>query len=163
MLRAKRSAGRFLAQIERLSFLSHHFLSMEFKATGQPDPNTERVAPGVVYTLRGWKGIGAANTVNQSDTMAQGGAMLVGADTGARSHRSTNSPFPFQRLHQARHCDVSGERSWTTSRMRARSPKNEFWTVMVWNELHCIATKPSSRSPHEYRLRQFTSCRVDEG
>ena len=62
----------------------HHFFSMQFTPTGAPDFAKGKGSPGIVKLLVDGKEIGAGElSVTSPNRLAQGGAMLVGADTGA--------------------------------------------------------------------------------
>jgi arylsulfatase len=87
-----------------------HFLSMQFTPTGAPDFAKGRGSPGVVSLLVDGKEIGSGKlAVTTPNRLAQGGAMLVGADTGAAVTPEYNPPFRFTGEITRVIVDVSGE------------------------------------------------------
>jgi arylsulfatase len=88
----------------------HHFLSMEFTPTGKPDIKNGRGAPGVVSLFLDGKKIGRGEMpVTTPLRLAQGGAMLVGADVGAPVTPQYKPPFRFTGTIRRVIVDVSGE------------------------------------------------------
>ena len=88
----------------------HHFLSMEFTPTGQPDFDQGKGAPGIVTLLVDGKEVGRGDIpVTSPNRLAQGGAMLVGADAGATVTPDYPSPFRFTGAIKWVIVDVSGE------------------------------------------------------
>ena len=87
-----------------------HFLSMEFKPTGEPDVKNGKGTPGRVTLFVDGNEVGHGDLpVTTPVRMAQGGAMLVGADTGASVTPEYAPPFRFShRIHRVI-VDVSGE------------------------------------------------------
>jgi arylsulfatase len=87
-----------------------HFLSMEFKPTGEPDVKNGKGTPGRVTLFVDGNEVGHGDLpVTTPVRMAQGGAMLVGADTGASVTPEYTPPFRFShRIHRVI-VDVSGE------------------------------------------------------
>ncbi len=87
-----------------------HFLSMEFAPTGKPDPKNGKGAPGVVKLLVDGKEVGSGKLpVTAPIRLAQGGAMLVGADAGAPVTPGYEPPFRFTGRIYRVIVDVSGE------------------------------------------------------
>lgn len=87
-----------------------HFLSMEFTPTGKPDPKHGRGAPGTVRLLVDGKEVGSGEVaVTTPLRLAQGGAMLVGADTGAAVTPEYEPPFRYRGRIRRVIVDVSGE------------------------------------------------------
>ncbi len=88
----------------------HHFLSVEFAPTGKPDFAKGFGAPGIITLLidgvEHGRGVLAVTTPNR---LAQGGAMLVGADTGAPVTPEYKPPFHFTGRIVRVIVDVSGE------------------------------------------------------
>ena len=88
----------------------HHFLSMEFAPTGKPDFTQGKGAPGTATLFVDGKEVGrgdiAATTPNR---LAQGGAMLVGADTGSSINPEYKTPFSFTGTIKRVIVDISGE------------------------------------------------------
>ena len=88
----------------------HHFLSMEFTPTGKPDIKNGRGAPGVVSLFLDGKKIGRGEMpVTTPLRLAQGGAMLVGADVGAPVTPQYKPPFRFIGTIRRVIVDVGGE------------------------------------------------------
>ena len=88
----------------------HHFLSMGFEPTGKPDMKKGKGAPGVVKLLVDAKEVGRGELpVTTPLRMAQGGAMLVGADVGAPVTPEYKPPFRFTGTIKRVIVDVSGE------------------------------------------------------
>jgi len=88
----------------------HHFLSMEFEPTGKPDFEKGKGAPGVARLLVDGKEVGRGEfPVTTPIRLAQGGAMLVGADTGATVTPEYQPPFRFTGVIKRVIVDVSGE------------------------------------------------------
>ncbi len=87
-----------------------HFLSVEFAPTGQPDIKNGKGTPGTVTLLGDGTEIGRGEfPVTTPIRLAQGGAMLVGADTGSSVTPDYDPPFRFDgRIHRVI-VDVSGE------------------------------------------------------
>ena len=87
-----------------------HFLSMEFVPTGKPDFAKGKGAPGVVTLLVDGEPVGRGDLpVTTPNRLAQGGAMLVGADTGASVTPEYDPPFRFTGAIKRVIVDVSGE------------------------------------------------------
>jgi len=87
-----------------------HFLSMEFVPTGKPDFTKGRGAPGVVKLFVDGAEAGRGELpVTTPNRLAQGGAMLVGADTGASVTPEYQPPFRFTGAIIRVIVDVSGE------------------------------------------------------
>ena len=88
-----------------------HFLSMEFTPTGEPDIKHGKGTPGRVTLFVDGTPVGSGDLpVTTPIRLAQGGAMLVGADTGAPVTPDYTPPFRFTgRIHRVI-VDVSGER-----------------------------------------------------
>ncbi len=87
-----------------------HFLSMEFTPTGKPEPKKGKGAPGDVTLLVDGKEVGKGSLpVTLPIRLAQGGAMLVGADTGAAVTPEYAPPFRFTGTIHRVIVDVSGE------------------------------------------------------
>jgi arylsulfatase len=88
----------------------HHFLSMQFTPTGAPDFAKGKGSPGIVKLLVDGKEIGVGElSVTSPNRLAQGGAMLVGADAGAAVVPEYQSPFRFAGTIKRVIVDVSGE------------------------------------------------------
>jgi hypothetical protein len=88
----------------------HHFLSMEFAPTGQPDFAQGKGSPGTVKLLADGKEIGRGElAVTTPNRLAQGGAMLVGYDAGAAVTPEYSAPFRFTGVIKRVIVDVSGE------------------------------------------------------
>jgi arylsulfatase len=88
----------------------HHFLSMEFEPTGKADVKHGKGTPGTVKLLIDGKEVGRGTfPVTTPLRLAQGGAMLVGADTGATVTPEYSSPFRFTGTIKRVFVDVSGE------------------------------------------------------
>jgi arylsulfatase len=88
----------------------HHFLSMEFEPTGKPDFTKGKGSPGVVKLLVDGKEVGRGELpVTTPNRLAQGGAMLVGADAGAPVTPEYKPPFRFTGAIKRVIVDVSGE------------------------------------------------------
>jgi len=88
----------------------HHFLSMEFEPTGKPDFEKGKGSPGVVKLLVDGKEVGRGEfAVTTPNRLAQGGAMLVGADAGAPVTPEYKPPFRFTGSIKRVIVDVSGE------------------------------------------------------
>ena len=87
-----------------------HFLSMEFAPTGQPDIKNGKGTPGTVTLFVDGTEVGRGDfPVTTPIRLAQGGAMLVGADTGSSVTPDYDPPFRFDgRIHRVI-VDVSGE------------------------------------------------------
>jgi arylsulfatase A-like enzyme len=87
-----------------------HFLSMEFEPTGKPDFTKGKGAPGVVKLLIDGREVGRGELpITTPNRLAQGGAMLVGADTGAPVTPEYQPPFRFAGSIKRVIVDVSGE------------------------------------------------------
>ncbi len=87
-----------------------HILSMEFAPTGKPDIKNGKGAPGAVKLLIDGEEVGNGElSVTTPLRLAQGGAMLVGADTGAPVTADYAPPFRFTALLRRVIVDVSGE------------------------------------------------------
>ncbi len=120
-----------------------HFLSMEFEPTGKPDVKNGKGAPGVVKLLVDGKEVGHGELpVTTPIRLAQGGAMIVGADPGAPVSPGVQAPIQVHGYHQASHCrrerrarrglrgpdaDRSGEamRKRSSDEGRVINPRNE--------------------------------------
>ncbi len=88
----------------------HHFLSMEFAPTGPADPKNGKGTPGTVTLSIDGKPAGHGDLpVTTPIRLAQGGAMLVGADTGAPVTPEYDPPFRFTGEIERVIVDVSGE------------------------------------------------------
>ena len=88
----------------------HHFLSMQFEPTGKPDFAQGKGAPGTVVLLAHGKEVGRGELpVTTPNRLAQGGAMLVGADTGSAVVADYKAPFRFTGTIKRVIVDVSGE------------------------------------------------------
>ena len=88
----------------------HHFLSMEFEPTGKPDFDKGTGAPGTVKLLVDGKEVGRGDfAITTPNRLAQGGAMLVGADAGAPVTSDYKPPFSFTGAIKRVIVDVSGE------------------------------------------------------
>ena len=88
----------------------HHFVSMEFEPTGKSDFEKGKGAPGVVKLLIDGKEAGRGEfPVTTPNRLAQGGAMLVGADVGAPVTPEYKPPFRFTGAIKRVIVDVSGE------------------------------------------------------
>ncbi len=88
-----------------------HFLSMEFTPTGKPDFKNGKGAPGTVVLLVDGVEAGRGEfPVTTPIRLAQGGAMLVGADTGSTVVPEYAAPFEFNGTIDRVIVDVSGER-----------------------------------------------------
>ncbi len=87
-----------------------HFLGMEFEPTGAPDIRNGRGTPGRVRLFVDGVEVGQGELpVTTPLRLAQGGAMLVGADSGSTVTPDYPSPFRFtHRIHRVI-VDVSGE------------------------------------------------------
>ena len=87
-----------------------HFLSVEFTPTGEPDIKNGKGTPGTVTLLVDGAQVGRGEfPVTTPIRLAQGGAMLVGADTGSSVTPDYGPPFRFDgRIHRVI-VDVSGE------------------------------------------------------
>ena len=87
-----------------------HFLSVEFEPTGQPDVKNGKGTPGRVRLFVDGDEVGHGDLpVTTPIRLAQGGAMLVGADTGSAVTSDYAAPFRFSdRIHRVI-VDVSGE------------------------------------------------------
>ncbi|WP_137146875.1 arylsulfatase [Mycolicibacterium sp. CR10] len=87
-----------------------HFLSMEFEPTGKPDVKSGKGTPGHVRLFVDGAEVGRGDLpVTTPIRLAQGGAMLVGADTGSAVTPEYVAPFRFtHRIHRVI-VDVSGE------------------------------------------------------
>jgi len=87
-----------------------HFLSVEFAPTGPPDIKNGRGTPGTVTLFVDGTEVGRGEfPVTTPIRLAQGGAMLVGADTGAPVTPDYDPPFRFDgKIHRVI-VDVSGE------------------------------------------------------
>ncbi len=87
-----------------------HFLSMEFVPTGKPAPKQGKGAPGDVTLLVDGNVVGKGSLpVTLPIRLSQGGAMLVGADTGAAVTPEYQPPFRFTGTIRRVIVDVSGE------------------------------------------------------
>jgi arylsulfatase A-like enzyme len=87
-----------------------HFLSMEFAPTGKPDFTKGKGTPGTVKLLVDGKEIGCGELpVTTPNRLAQGGAMLVGLDSGAAVTPEYSAPFRFTSTIKRVIVDVSGE------------------------------------------------------
>jgi len=88
----------------------HHFLSMEFEPTGKADIKNGKGTPGLVKLLVDGEEVGNGTLpVTTPLRLAQGGAMLVGADTGASVTPKYKAPFRFSGEIKRVIVDVSGE------------------------------------------------------
>jgi arylsulfatase A-like enzyme len=88
----------------------HHFLSMEFATTGKPDFTKGKGSPGTVKLLVDGKETGRGElSVTSPNRLAQGGAMLVGLDSGAAVTPEYSAPFRFTGAIKRVIVDVSGE------------------------------------------------------
>src|SRR5579871_1682866 len=88
----------------------HHFLSMEFLPTGKPDVKQGKGVPGRVKLFVDNNEVASGDLpVTTPLRLAQGGAMLVGADTGATVTTEYSSPFRFNGVIKRVIVDVSGE------------------------------------------------------
>lgn len=87
-----------------------HLLSMEFEPTDKPDVKNGRGTPGRVRLFVDGAEVGSGDLpVTTPIRLAQGGAMLVGADTGSTVTPEYPAPFRFTgRIHRVI-VDVSGE------------------------------------------------------
>jgi arylsulfatase len=87
-----------------------HFLSMEFAPTGAADPTQGKGTPGTVKLFVDGAEVGRGELpVTSPFRLAQGGAMLVGADTGASVTPAYAPPFRYRgHIHRVI-VDVSGE------------------------------------------------------
>ena len=87
-----------------------HFLSVEFVPTGPPDIKSGKGTPGTVTLFVDGVEAGRGEfPVTTPIRLAQGGAMLVGADTGSSVTPDYDPPFRFDgRIHRVI-VDVSGE------------------------------------------------------
>jgi hypothetical protein len=100
----------FYAKSESSVPIGHHFLSMEFAPTGKPDFEQGKGAPGVVKLLVDGQEVGRGEfAVTTPNRLAQGGAMLVGADAGASVTPEYKAPFHFTGAIKRVIVDVSGE------------------------------------------------------
>jgi arylsulfatase len=87
-----------------------HFLSMEFEPTGKPEVKNGKGSPGTVTLLVDGKAVGSGELpVTSPIRLAQGGAMLVGADTGSSVTPDYAAPFRFTGGIERVIVDVSGE------------------------------------------------------
>ena len=74
-----------------------HFLSMEFEPTGKPDVKNGRGTPGRVRLFVDGDEVGHGELpVTTPIRLAQGGAMLVGADTGSTVTPGLRGTVPVQ-------------------------------------------------------------------
>ena len=88
----------------------HHFLSLEFELTGKPGFEKGKGSPGIVKLLVDGKETGRGElAVTTPNRLAQGGAMLVGADAGAPVTPTYQPPFHFTGAIKRVIVDVSGE------------------------------------------------------
>jgi arylsulfatase len=88
----------------------HHFLSMEFAPTGKPDFAKGKGVPGTVTLFIDGKAVGSADLPwTTPNRLAQGGAMLVGADEGSSINPEYKPPFHFTGTIKRVIVDVSGE------------------------------------------------------
>jgi hypothetical protein len=86
-----------------------HFLSMEFEPTGKPDVKNGKGTPGVVKLLVDGKEVGRGELPFTTPLrLAQGGAMIVGADSGASVTPDYKPPFRFNGAIKRVIVDVSG-------------------------------------------------------
>ena len=100
----------FYVKSHRAVPAGHHFLSMEFEPTGKPDIKNGKGAPGVVKLFVDGEEIGKGTLpVTSPVRLAQGGAMLVGADTGAAVTPEYKAPFRFTGKVFRVIVDISGE------------------------------------------------------
>ncbi len=87
-----------------------HLLSMEFTPTGRPDPKSGHGTPGTVKLFVDGNEVGSgALPVTTPIRLAQGGAMLVGADCGAAVTPEYEPPFRYAGWIRRVIVDVSGE------------------------------------------------------
>ncbi len=87
-----------------------HFLSMEFRPTGEPDIKDGKGTPGRVSLFVDGAEVGNGDLpVTTPIRLAQGGAMLVGADTGASVTPEYTPPFRFSGRVRRVIVDVSGD------------------------------------------------------
>ena len=88
----------------------HHFLSVEFAPTGKPEPKAGKGTPGTVTLYVDGEQVGQGEfPVTTPIRLAQGGAMLVGADTGSSVTPAYQPPFRFTGTIRRVIVDVSGE------------------------------------------------------
>ena len=87
-----------------------HVLSVEFAPTGQPDIKNGKGTPGTVTLFVDGTEVGRGEfPVTTPIRLAQGGAMLVGADTGSSVTPDYEPPFRFHgKIHRVI-VDVSGQ------------------------------------------------------
>ncbi len=87
-----------------------HFLSMEFEPTEKPDVKNGKGTPGQVRLFVDGDEVGRGDLpVTTPIRLAQGGAMLVGADTGSAVAPEYTAPFRFSHQIHRVIVDVSGE------------------------------------------------------
>ncbi len=87
-----------------------HFFSMEFQPTGEADPKGGKGTPGTVaLAIDGIEVARGDLPVTTPIRLAQGGAMLVGADTGAAVTPEYAPPYRFTGTIERVIVDVSGE------------------------------------------------------
>ena len=87
-----------------------HFLSMEFEPTAKPDVKNGKGTPGQVRLFVDGDEVGRGDLpVTTPIRLAQGGAMLVGADTGSAVAPEYTAPFRFSHQIHRVIVDVSGE------------------------------------------------------
>ncbi|MBJ7341866.1 arylsulfatase [Mycolicibacterium sp.] len=100
----------YYAKSESTVPAGRHFLSMEFKPTGKPDAKNGKGTPGRVCLFVDGVEVGRGDLpVTTPIRLAQGGAMLVGADTGSTVTPEYSAPFRFShRIHRVI-VDVSGD------------------------------------------------------
>lgn len=87
-----------------------HFLSMQFEPVGKAEPKNGKGTPGIVMLLVDGVEVGKGELpVTTPIRLAQGGAMLVGADVGSSVTPEYQPPFRFTgRIHRVI-VDVSGD------------------------------------------------------
>jgi arylsulfatase len=87
-----------------------HFLSMQFEPTGKPDLKNGKGVPAKVTLLVDGKPIASGDLPHTIPIRAgQGGAMLVGMDTGAPVNPEYTPPFRYEGGFKRVIVDVSGE------------------------------------------------------
>jgi arylsulfatase A-like enzyme len=87
-----------------------HFLSMQFEPTGKPDLKNGKGVPANVTLLVDGKQVAAGSLPYSTPfRLGQGGAMLVGQDTGAPVSPEYKPPFRFTGTLKRVIVDLSGE------------------------------------------------------
>jgi arylsulfatase len=90
--------------------IGHHFLSMEFEPTGEPDRKHGKGTPGLVKLLVDGEEVGRAHfPVTTPNRLGQGAAMQVGVDGGGSVTPEYKAPFRFTGEIVRVIIDVSGE------------------------------------------------------